>query len=174
MRGTSFRTRRLLLLAALGLLAVIVVLSIRPAVPAAGATYQLMAAGSGRCLDVTPGPTSTDGPPQQWQCGPGAGWQQFTLVPAGPGRYRLSNIRTRMCVDLAAGPNGLGQKPCSATRAEQQWRLTPTGSGTYRIGNVGNGLCLAGPAAGSGQPITQHACAGGPEQAWRFQPVARG
>jgi alpha-galactosidase len=95
---------------------------------AGGGYYQVVGAGSGKCLDVNGGATATgDGVKVvQWTCNGGTN-QQWRLQDAGSGYVQLIARHSGKCLDVynAATTDGaqLVQWTCG-TGTNQQWRRT--------------------------------------------------
>ncbi|SEU01780.1 Metallo-peptidase family M12 [Stigmatella erecta] len=140
--------------------------------PQAGGTYQLTAAHSGKCLDVSNSGTADGSNIQQWDCN-GTNAQAFRLETSGAG-YRLVNINSGKCVDVASSGTTDGANiqlyTCNGTNA-QAFRLQQRTDGKgYNLANVNSSKCaeVAGSSTASGANVQQWSCNNGLNQAWTF------
>jgi hypothetical protein len=137
-----------------------------PAPMPTGVIVKLIVLGSGKCLEVEPGPggvTSWDGQ-RLWQqpCN-GSSIQNWTLYYAGSGdppgencswwspcpsipRYQIVNQATGKCIDLNNGTSADGtpiQQWTCVTTANQQWgAFFGETDYTYALRNAGTGKCM--------------------------------
>lgn len=90
-------------------------------------------------------------------------------VPVQKAMFRLRNVQTNMCLDLASASNGNGvpivQNPCSGTLTQQWSRQGPLGLvNYYQLVNRSNGKCL--DAAMNASHVQQWQCGNGNNQSW--------
>jgi alpha-galactosidase len=109
----------------------------------ARASYLLVRAGSGKCLDVAGG--TADGMKLvQWSCHGGAN-QQFRVEPLGWGLLRLVDQSSGKCVDVERSGTADGTSlqiwPCNGTAA-QTFALEDAGGGYQRLRNPHSGKCV--------------------------------
>lgn len=140
-----------------------------------GATYRLVNAGSGNCLDVAADSRAPGGNVQQWTCN-GLGPQEWTLRARGDSRFTLTGRNSGYCLDVENGSGTAGanvrQWYCNQAAA-QDWRLEGVGRGYYRLVVRSSGQCLD-VAQGSRQPganVQQWTCNGLQPQIWRLERV---
>ena len=97
-----------------------------------GNAFQLVAAHSGKCLDVTGGPTATSNGArvQQWQCLDASQTNQLWRVAQVGSKVQLIAVHSGKCLDVIGGPgatvNGtkLQQWDClGAGQTNQLWEL---------------------------------------------------
>jgi pectin methylesterase-like acyl-CoA thioesterase len=147
--------------------------------PAAGGTYQLAVAKSGKCVDVTAGSKDNSALLQQWGCTADATWQQFKLVAVGS-NYQLVNVNSGKCIDVPDYSTSSGvqlqQYTCVSSQTNQQWKLVASGTNTFQIIGVGSGLCMTdkGASTASGAAIIQETCSANSNKQWAFNPVGTG
>jgi ricin-type beta-trefoil lectin protein/putative metal-binding protein len=157
-----------------------------PVARAAAAPYNLRAAHSGRCLDVTGGPGAIANGTgiQQWDClGPGQSNQMWNFKPSGDGStYTVTALNSGRCLDVRGGTGALSngtlvqQWDCLGyAQANQRWQVSSSGDGsTYYLKAVHSGRCLdvrGGLAAtGNGAVLQQWDCLGYAQanQRWYF------
>jgi hypothetical protein len=116
--------------------------------------YQLRAAHSGRCMDVTggTGATANGVAVQQYDClGPSQTNQQWTFTPAGDGRtFNVKALHSGRCLDVAHGTGAVAngahvqQYDCLGyAQSNQRWEFVSTGDGrTYYVKAAHSGKCL--------------------------------
>ncbi|MEU4239789.1 pectinesterase family protein [Actinoplanes sp. NPDC026619] len=148
--------------------------------PAAGSTYQLAVAKSGKCIDVTAGSKDNSALLQQWGCTTGAAWQQFKLTAVSSSQYQLVNVNSGKCIDIPAASKTSGvqvqQYTCVSSQSNQLFTLTANGTNTFQIVNVNSGLCLSdqGASTASGAAIIQETCTSNSNKQWAFNAVDGG
>ncbi|GGM18156.1 hypothetical protein GCM10010129_72970 [Streptomyces fumigatiscleroticus] len=140
-----------------------------------GATYRLVNANSGNCLDVAADSRAPGGNVQQWTCN-GLGPQDWTLKARGDSRFTLTGRNSGYCLDVENGSGTAGanvrQWYCNQAAA-QDWRLENVGRGYYRLVVRSSGQCLD-VAQGSRTPganVQQWTCNGLQPQIWRLERV---
>ena len=145
-------------------------------------TTQSLAAGSsavqslwsGKCLDLERGTTSEGPVVIQFDCHSGPN-QQWSLVQAGGGGYRIVSQLSNKCIGIdRTGPRSSGaivQSTCGAGASEQLWSLNRGGGGCL-IKAIESGLCLDVPGGSSvsGARLVAWKCTGKQNQAWRLTP----
>jgi hypothetical protein len=153
---------------------------------AASVSYNVRAAHSGRCLDVSggSGATANGARIQQWDClGLSQSNQLWTFRPTGDGStYYVTALSSGKCLDVAGGTtaltNGveLQQWDCLGYgQSNQRWQLVSTGdASTFYLKAAHSGKCLdvrGGTAAtANGAVVQQWDCLGYAQanQRWYF------
>ena len=150
--------------------------------PAAGVPtgwVNVISKNSGKCLDITGGPSATWAldPVQQWTCVGGTNQEfQFTAVSGG---YEVTARNSGLQLDVRGGPlaiaNGTDviQYPFWGG-SNEIWNLVPTSDGYYSIVVQSSGSCLdvRGISTQDGARIKEWSCWGGDNQKWSFVPVS--
>jgi hypothetical protein len=141
--------------------------------------YKIVAKNSGKCLDVTGGPSAVNrngGQLQQWDYRGGEN-QQWRLQDLGDGYYAIFVKNTMRCLDVVGGPdakaNGARIQLWDYLGAtNQKWRLQDVGGGAVAIIAENSGKCLdviGGPGAtANGTNIQQYEYIGGTNQQWEL------
>ena len=153
-----------------------------PPVPPTGGLptgwVNLISKNSGKCLDVTGGPSATESGVslQQWTCVGGTN-QEFELMPV-TGGYKMTARHSSLQVEIRGGPtakvNGtLIEQGHYAGLSSQIWTVKQTSEGYYSISSISSGACLDVRAVSklNGAPIQQWSCSGGANQQWSFDPA---
>lgn len=110
--------------------------------------------------------------------GPLLGTGDATGVTAG-GTYRLVNVQSGLCLDVAGGSMAAGgnvqQWTCNDL-APQNWVVTPAPDSTFALRNQNSGMCLAvaGGSTTAGANVEQDPCDGGAAQSWSLRNVGIG
>jgi Ricin-type beta-trefoil lectin domain-like len=150
--------------------------------PADGGTYRIVSASTGDAVDVAGDPTSAGrslvpNPPGA------AGSQQWRLVRAYGGFYKLVNARSGMCIDVPAfsrqAEQVLQQFPCDPTdhnQLNQLWLPVRRTDGTYvlasantpRISTENPQMVLDIQGSGDDARLVQAPNSGATTQRWRF------
>jgi Ricin-type beta-trefoil lectin domain-like len=92
--------------------------------------------------------------------------------------YRLRNVQSGVCLDVAKGSTASGanvqQWTCNGL-APQDWKLTGKGSGYFTLTAKVSGLCLdvSGGSTAPGANVQQWTCNGTGAQLWRVVNVGR-
>jgi beta-glucanase (GH16 family) len=149
-----------------------------PAALSLGATYSLVRAGSGKCLDVQSGGIADRTNIQQWSCN-GTGAQLFRAEDAGGGNVRLVNPQSGKCVDLDAAGTADGTNvqlyTCNGTVA-QRFALHDQGNGYSSVVNPQSGKCVdvSGASNADGANVQLWTCNGTVAQQWSFKSASAG
>lgn len=148
-----------------------------PVLPSNG-WFNIVSKSSGKCLDITGGPSATGPgiPVQQWGCWGGAN-QNFKFTPV-TGGYEITLQSSGLQLDVEGGPtatqNGVDiiQYPYEGGTNEI-WNLVPTSNGYVSIVAKSSGSCLdvRGESKDNGAAIQQWACWGGNNQQWTLVPM---
>ncbi len=149
-----------------------------PTTPPSG-WVNIVSKNSGKCLDMTGGPSATwnGDPAQQWTCVGGTNQAfQFTAVSGG---YEVSIQNSGLALDVRGGPsataNGtLVQQWAYWGGLNQVWNIVATSDGYYEIVPKNSGSCLdvQGISKLDGAAVQQWACWGGDNQKWSFVPAS--
>ncbi|MFD7816082.1 RICIN domain-containing protein [Streptomyces sp. NPDC059785] len=140
-----------------------------------GATYRLVNANSGLCLDVSADSRDPGGNIQQWTCN-GLNPQKWTLHARGSGYFTLTGLNSGYCADVENGSATAGanvrQWYCNSAAA-QDWKLSNVGRGYYRLIVKSSGQCLdvANGSREAGGNVQQYTCNGLQPQVWRLEKV---
>lgn len=95
------------------------------------------------------------------------------------GTYRLRNVMSGHCLDVAGGssqPGGNIQQWTCNNLWPQDFVFTARGGGAYQLRNAGNGLCVdvAGGSTAPGGNVQQESCSGAASQDWLPENAGRG
>jgi subtilisin family serine protease len=142
--------------------------------------YRLVAAHSGKCLDVEGGPGATQNGARlhQWTFWGGAN-QKWQFRPMGDAYYQVVAVHSGKCLDVEGGPNatGNGVKLIQWDYVggdNQLWSLHSV-NGYFMVRAKHSGRCLdveGGPSASQdGAWIQQWDYWGGANQLWRLEPA---
>jgi hypothetical protein len=137
------------------------------------ATYRLVSAQSGHCLDVAGDSRVPGGNIQQWTCN-NLGPQNFIVTDRGGGYFTLVGQNSRLCVDVENGSPAAGadirQWTCNGSPA-QDWRIVNVGRGYYKLISRASGHCMdvAGGSTAPGANVAQWYCNNLQPQIWRFE-----
>jgi hypothetical protein len=140
---------------------------------ATGATYRLVSAQSGHCLDVDADSRVDGGNVQQWTCD-NLGEQNWIVTSHGAGYFTLRGQNSGLCLDVAADsriPGGDVQQWTCLGGGNQDWRIVNVGRGYYQLIARNSGLCLdvAGGSVDPGANVQQWTCNNQHPQIWRFE-----
>lgn len=146
-----------------------------PADPDPAASYQVVSAASGKCLDAADWGTADGTALQQWTCGAASqANQRWRFTPTTGGYYQVLNQHAGKVWDVAGGPGAVNAGApvhlwSYVGGANQQWRPTAT-SGGLSFTARHSGLCLTlGAATGTdGTRFTQQPCSGAATQSFRL------
>jgi glucosylceramidase len=149
-----------------------------PGTLAAGRTYRIVSAASGKPIAVA-GASTADGAHIVENADDDALDQQWTLIDAGNGNYNLINRNSGKAVDDTGGSklNGTVMQQYTINgvgNSNQQWRITQDVNGYYTMTNLtsGDNLDLTNGAFDDGTPIQQWQPASGTvNQEWQLVPV---
>jgi hypothetical protein len=143
---------------------------------ATGATYTLIRAGSGKCLDVNGAATADGTKIQQWTCN-GSVAQQFRVDALSGGNVRLVNPNSGKCVDISGAGTSNGTNvqlwTCNGTAA-QSFVIQDEGGGYSRLENPHSGKCVdvLGGASTDGTGVVLWTCDTHSAQKWQLTPVS--
>ncbi len=163
MKGISRAVTRLLAVAAL-----VAAPAVAPA--EAEAATSLVAAHSGKCVDVPGGSTATSTQLIQYGCHGGAN-QSFDLVASGA-YYLIRNRASGLCLNIRGNSTANGaeviQWTCGAY-ANEQFTLRGNATSGYELVARHSGKCVDVPRASTANSVKliQYACNGGSNQKFR-------
>jgi hypothetical protein len=139
---------------------------------------QVISKNSGKCLDVTGGPSATDPgtPIQQWACWGGSN-QAFLFTPV-EGGYEITAQNSGLQLDVTGGPAAVEdgvhviQWPYWGG-SNEIWQVLPVADGYYKIVALNSGKCLDvdGISLSDGAAVQQWSCWGGDNQSWQLVPI---
>lgn len=146
-----------------------------PGDPDPAASYQVVSAASGKCLDAADWGTADGTGLQQWTCGDASqANQRWRFTPTTDGYYQVSNQHAGKVWDVAGGTGAVAAGTSVhlwsyVGGANQQWLPTTTGNGVSFSARH-SGLCLTlGSATGTdGTRFTQQPCNGAAAQSFRL------
>jgi len=142
--------------------------------PAPG-LYELVAAHSGKCLDVYGALTDDDTPVIQWTCHGGEN-QHWRLEATGDGYFRVfaNHSGKALDVEFASQADGarLIQWPANGG-LNQQWQFQSLGGGAYVVTarHSGKALDVDHALPDDGAQVIQWPLNGGANQRWLLRPV---
>jgi poly(3-hydroxybutyrate) depolymerase len=136
-----------------------------------GVNYRLVAAHSGKALDVNGASTSAGATLVQWSVNGGLN-QQFDFVSSGGGLYRIRARHSGLVLQVANSSSGsdITQQP-DTNAASQQWRVTDQGGGAVSLVNQQSGLAMDvwNVSTADGARISQWTPTGGANQRFQLQ-----
>jgi hypothetical protein len=137
--------------------------------PVGGDEGHVVAAHSGKCLDVSGGSRESGASVIQWTCGEQDN-QWWSFIPVGD-YYKIIARHSGKCLDVSGGSTGNGaqviQWDCNNSD-NQLWRLSREGGGYSRIIAKHSGKCLDvwNGSTDNGVQILQWDCHGDSNQLW--------
>ncbi|WP_437729748.1 non-reducing end alpha-L-arabinofuranosidase family hydrolase [Sorangium sp. So ce1335] len=142
------------------------------------ATYTIVAAQSGKCVEVAGGSTADAAGLQIATCN-GSTRQQFRMESAGGGYYRIRNVNSNRCMDVAGASTSDGarvQQYSCWSGENQQWSFADVAGGAVRLTARHSGKALDVYARGTadGTAVVQWSSNGGTNQQFRVVPVTSG
>ncbi|WP_199041483.1 family 43 glycosylhydrolase [Glycomyces salinus] len=172
--------RSLALVAATFLALALVVAGGEPAAadpdPPDGASVNLAAAHSGKCMDVISASTDDGGEVAQYDCNDGAN-QMWRFDDLGDGHVRISARHSDKCLDVDAASSDNGarviQWECHGG-TNQQWEVQDAGEGAIQLVARHSGKCLEVPSASTsnGARLQTWECGTGDHQRWEMELVS--
>ncbi|RYD82123.1 MAG: hypothetical protein EOP84_09930, partial [Verrucomicrobiaceae bacterium] len=102
--------------------------------------------------------------------------QQFDLIDAGNGYYKIRNVKSNMVLEIAGSGtanNDRVQQNTDNGSSNQQWRLQPWGDYFIRA-STGKYICVEGSGDSNGSPVVQYSWENNLWFAWRFEGVTNG
>lgn len=139
-------------------------------------TYAISAQHSGQSMDVASGSTSAGANIIQWPYA-GSTNQQWVVVDAGEGYYKLSSVKSNMYIDVDGASSSDGANVIqwnSTSGSNQQFQFVYAGDGYYNIKPRHSGKCIevTSNSTSSGANIQQWTCNSGSNQKWIFEPIS--
>ena len=137
--------------------------------------YQIVAAHSLKCLNVSGASTTSGAQVIQWTC-VGASNQKWYLEQVEPGYYYIRALHSNMCLNVKGASTTSGaliiQHTCNR-ELNEEWYLVVSGDmpfHDYQIRARHSGQCLdvTRLSTDDGAEIQQHTCNGGSNQLWSF------
>ncbi len=139
----------------------------------------LVSKNSGKCLDLTGGPSATfEGDhTQQWACVGGTN-QEFQLT-AVSGGYKITVRSSGLQLDVSGGPSALGNGTIVQQwpywgGSNEIWTMKKTSDGYYSFVATSSGKCLDVRAISKsdGAVVQQWTCSGNDNQKWSLVPAS--
>jgi len=132
----------------------------------------LVAAHSGKALDVTGISTADGAPIQQW-APHGGNNQLWRLMPAADGAFTIASVHSGKVLDVEGASRNDGARVIQWAAhggPNQLWRMVPVAGGEFTIVAVHSGkvLDVTGISVADGAPVQQWASHGGGNQRWRL------
>jgi hypothetical protein len=141
------------------------------------ATYTLVGAQSGKCVDVPNGSTATSVQLDIMPC-VAAAKQQFKMVDKGGGYYQIRNVGSNLCLDVSGASTLDGAKVVQytcGTGTNQQWSFTDaSGAENVKARHSGKLLDVKGASTSDGALLDQWTANAGTNQLFRLQAVTTG
>jgi hypothetical protein len=137
------------------------------------ATYRLVNAQSGKCLDVSADSRQPGGNIQQWTCND-LGPQNFGFTSYGNGSFSLKGQNSQLCVEVASNSFEAGANVQQWTCQDggwQRWRPVNVGRNYYKLIGQNSGHCLdvAGGSFTPGANVQIWYCNDLQLQIWRLE-----
>ena len=146
----------------------------------ASGRYAIVAAHSGKCVDVAAAGTSDGTNIEQLTCNNGKA-QAFDLIETVNGEYKLIAVVSGKAVDVASASTADGanvqQWSDNGSAAQRFLIRRVAGSGTdFTLTNKGSGKCIdvVGGYTNDGANVQQYTCNGNAQQRFRFNVKAVG
>jgi poly(3-hydroxybutyrate) depolymerase len=142
-----------------------------PPKPEPGVNYRLVAAHSGKALDVNGAATSAGATVIQWAVHGGLN-QQFDFVSSGGDLYRIRARHSGLVLQAASSGSGadiVQQQDTNA--ASQQWRVVDQGGGAVSLVNQQSGLAMDvwNTSTADGARVSQWTATGAANQRFQLQ-----
>ena len=138
-------------------------------------TYTIVAANSGKCVDVTAAGTASGTNVQQYSCN-GTNAQVWTVTNTGSGWYGLVNPHANKSMDVSGNSTADGanvQIWTSNGTGAQSFAIKRVDGNYFNIINQTSGMCVdvAGGSTADGANVQQWSCNGNPQQRYQFIPT---
>jgi galactose oxidase len=130
----------------------------------------IVAASTGKCLDIAGASAASGAAAEQWRCNFN-GNEQWTVQPFN-GSFRVIEQQTGQCLAVTGGSTTPGaqivQNSCTGANSEL-WTFVSTGGG-YQLVNKGSALCanVSGNSTVDAASIVQSACSTASNFVWTF------
>lgn len=137
--------------------------------------FKLISWVSGKCFCIQNASTTSNAPALQWDYN-GNSDQQFDLVDAGNGWFKLKNVNSGLVMDngnQTADNTPVTQQPDAGYVDRQLWRIQPWGN-YYLRANSGRYVVCSGRGTANGTPIVQYDWESNPWYQWQFTSVSDG
>ncbi len=137
----------------------------------------IVAAHSGKCLDVQGGSTDDGAEVIQWACDGNAG-QSFELRPVADAQqfFQIVAQHSGKCLDASGAPIGEGSDLIQTTchdSVSQRFAAGPAGGDTFQIADTnGNCLDVFGASTDDGANVFLWPCHDGDNQKWQINAAA--
>jgi galactose oxidase len=131
----------------------------------------IVAANSGKCLDISGGSLSPNAPAIQWHCTFAAN-EQWTVKPYSGGAFRIIERQSGQCLAVAGSSTTSGaqivQNTCSGANSEL-WSFAANG-GNFQMVNKNSGQCasVSGASVFDMANIVQAPCSATTNFLWTF------
>ncbi|GAA4409604.1 RICIN domain-containing protein [Actinokineospora soli] len=139
--------------------------------PEPGVAYRLVAAHSGKAVDVSGASAAPGTPLIQWSVHGGLN-QQFDFIASGDGHYRVRARHSGLVLQVegTAGGADITQRP-DTNAPTQQWRLIAHPTGDVSLVNRHTGLAMDvwGASTADGARVSQWQTTNAPNQRFRLQ-----
>jgi hypothetical protein len=138
-----------------------------------GTWYQVVNAGSGKCVDATNGGTANGTTVQQWTCASGNTNQEWQFQPTDSGYDRVvTRNAPTLGWDVTGGSSATGDGAAIQLWAygggtNQQWLPVRRADGSYSLtprNNSSECLDVTNDSTANGAPLQQWTCTGGSNQ----------
>ena len=131
---------------------------------------------SGKCACIEMDSTAAGAKLHAWDYVGNNQGQQFDLVDAGNGYYKIRNVKSGLILQITgAGTanNDRVEQAADTGAINQQWRLQPWGDYFARA-STGKYICVENMGSSNGSPIIQYSYENNPWFKWRFESVTNG
>lgn len=135
--------------------------------------FHLTSYVSGKCACIQSDSTATGAQLQAWDYTGGNTAQQFDLIDAGNGYFKIRNVKSNLILEVASAgtaDNDKVQQNTDTGATSQQWRLQPWGDQFVRA-DSGKYICVQGSGSTNGSLIIQYTWENNPWFKWRFESV---
>ncbi len=131
---------------------------------------------SGKCACIENDATTTGAKLHAWDYVGSNTAQQFDLIDAGNGYFKIRNVKSGLVLEVAgsgSANNDRIQQNTDTGAAHQQWRLQPWGDYFIRA-STGRYVCIANSGNANGDGIVQYSWENNRWFAWRFESASLG
>lgn len=146
--------------------------------------FQIINQGSGKCIDLTGGSTSTGTILQQWGCSSGADYQKWNISDQGGGEFAIISKYSDLAMDVSGASKNDGANIIQWTWTggdNQKWvfpEATTSGldGSVFSLVNVKANKCLSvkNDSNDTGAIMVSNSCTGSAYQSWALQADSSG
>ncbi|BDI29472.1 hypothetical protein CCAX7_15230 [Capsulimonas corticalis] len=138
-----------------------------------GDHFRIASYVTGKCACIQQDLTTPGAQLYAWDYTGGNPAQQFDLVDAGNGYFKIKNVKSGLILEVAGSAttnDAKVQQNADTATANQLWRLQPWGD-YYARTAAGKYVCIQNSGSSNGNPIIQYSWESNPWFQWRFESV---